>query len=131
MPACQLIAYFRVSTDQQGHSGLGLEAQRAAVAKYQEQSGGALIAAYVEIESGKRSGRPELAKALDLLQSFRQPQQVVCAQAAISTSSCGQLKLCNRSDWDAYPPGPIMRRPKRRPRRETSDPQARQERGAA
>jgi copper transport protein len=34
---------------------------------------------------------------MDLLQSFRQPQRVVCAQVAIPTSSCGRTKLCNRS----------------------------------
>jgi DNA invertase Pin-like site-specific DNA recombinase len=56
------VAYFRVSTDKQGKSGLGLEAQQAAVAAH--VAAGDLIASYTEIESGKRNDRPELAKAI-------------------------------------------------------------------
>jgi DNA invertase Pin-like site-specific DNA recombinase len=56
------VAYYRVSTDKQGRSGLGLEAQQQAVASY--VAAGHLVAAYVEIGSGKRNDRPELAKAL-------------------------------------------------------------------
>lgn len=59
-----LIAYYRVSTNQQGQSGLGLEAQQSAVETYAKQSGMALVASYTEVESGKVSNRPELAKAL-------------------------------------------------------------------
>jgi DNA invertase Pin-like site-specific DNA recombinase len=60
MPAHQgkFVAYFRVSTDRQGKSGLGLEAQHEAVQNW------ALIAEFTEIESGKRNDRPELEKAL-------------------------------------------------------------------
>jgi DNA invertase Pin-like site-specific DNA recombinase len=58
------IAYLRVSTARQGESGLGLEAQRNAVEAFARQHGGAIAASYVEVESGKRSDRPELAKAL-------------------------------------------------------------------
>jgi len=54
------VAYYRVSTQRQGHSGLGLDAQRAAVAGYD------LIAEFTEVESGKKSDRPELAAALAL-----------------------------------------------------------------
>jgi DNA invertase Pin-like site-specific DNA recombinase len=59
-----LIAYYRVSTEQQGRSGLGLEAQESAVQSYARQIGGRIVASYTEVESGKRSDRPELAKAL-------------------------------------------------------------------
>jgi DNA invertase Pin-like site-specific DNA recombinase len=59
-----LIAYYRVSTEQQGRSGLGLEAQESAVQGYARQIGGRIVARYTEVESGKRSDRPELAKAL-------------------------------------------------------------------
>lgn len=52
------IAYYRVSTQRQGLSGLGLEAQRHALAGYD------IVAQYTEVESGKKSSRPELAKAL-------------------------------------------------------------------
>jgi DNA invertase Pin-like site-specific DNA recombinase len=58
------IAYLRVSTQKQGQSGLGLEAQRAAVAAFARHHGGKIIEEYIEIESGKRSERPQLAKAM-------------------------------------------------------------------
>lgn len=58
------VAYFRVSTDRQGRSGLGLEAQREAVLGHVERAGGRLIGEFTEVESGKRDGRPELTKAL-------------------------------------------------------------------
>jgi DNA invertase Pin-like site-specific DNA recombinase len=60
----KIIAYFRVSTKQQGASGLGLEGQRAAVEAYSRQAGVRIIAEYVEVESGKIADRPELVKAL-------------------------------------------------------------------
>jgi DNA invertase Pin-like site-specific DNA recombinase len=60
-----LISYLRVSTKKQGQSGLGLEAQRAAVAEYAAKEGGRVVAEYVEVESGKKAARPELAKALN------------------------------------------------------------------
>ena len=58
------IAYYRVSTDRQGRSGLGLDAQRARVASYIEQVDGQLVTEYTEVESGKRNSRPELSAAL-------------------------------------------------------------------
>lgn len=57
------VAYYRVSTKRQGQSGLGLEAQQAAVVAY---LGGEPDHEFTEVESGKRSDRPELLKALDL-----------------------------------------------------------------
>lgn len=59
----RFISYLRVSTDKQGRSGLGLEAQRAAVERYLNGNGSELLAEFVEVESGKRSDRPELEKA--------------------------------------------------------------------
>jgi DNA invertase Pin-like site-specific DNA recombinase len=58
------IAYYRVSTDRQGRSGLGLEAQRAAVVRYLASVGGILRAEHTEVETGRRNDRPELQKAL-------------------------------------------------------------------
>jgi len=60
----KFVAYYRVSTDQQGASGLGLEAQRSAVATYLDGGPWRLVAEHTEVESGKRADRPELAKAL-------------------------------------------------------------------
>ena len=57
------VAYYRVSTDRQGRSGLGLEAQQAAVRQY-VSGHGQLAAEYTEVETGKRSDRPNLANAL-------------------------------------------------------------------
>jgi DNA invertase Pin-like site-specific DNA recombinase len=62
------IAYLRVSTDRQGKSGLGLEAQREAIARFAHEQGMALTAEFVEVETGKGSDalerRPQLAAAL-------------------------------------------------------------------
>jgi DNA invertase Pin-like site-specific DNA recombinase len=59
----EFIAYYRVSTDRQGASGLGLAAQRAAVARF--IGSGQLVAEYTEIESGKKHAhRPQLLAAL-------------------------------------------------------------------
>jgi len=60
----KFISYLRVSTDKQGRSGLGMEAQRAAVDSYLNGGRWTLAAEYVETESGRRSDRPKLAKAL-------------------------------------------------------------------
>ena len=57
------VTYLRVSTDRQGKSGLGLEAQRKAVADHVAGKG-EIAAEYVEIESGKKNDRPQLARAL-------------------------------------------------------------------
>jgi DNA invertase Pin-like site-specific DNA recombinase len=59
-----IIAYYRVSTKQQGESGLGLEGQETAVQSYARQTGATIKASYVEVESGKVADRPQLAKAL-------------------------------------------------------------------
>jgi DNA invertase Pin-like site-specific DNA recombinase len=60
----KLVAYYRVSTERQGQSGLGLEAQVAAVEGYARASGASVLRSYREVESGKRNDRPELQKAL-------------------------------------------------------------------
>jgi DNA invertase Pin-like site-specific DNA recombinase len=64
MTMATFVAYYRVSTERQGRSGLGLEAQREAVTRHIERDGGALVGEFTEVESGKRNDRPELAKAL-------------------------------------------------------------------
>lgn len=59
-----IVAYYRVSTDRQGQSGLGLEGQEQALQAFARQSGGKILKSFKEVESGKRKDRPELAKAL-------------------------------------------------------------------
>jgi DNA invertase Pin-like site-specific DNA recombinase len=65
----QYVVYLRVSTQRQGRSGLGLEAQRSAVNDYlarvsERYKRGSVLAEFVEVESGKHDDRPELAKAM-------------------------------------------------------------------
>ena len=60
----KFVSYLRVSTDKQGQTGYGIDAQRAAVASYLNGGDWQLIGEFVEVESGKRKDRPELAKAL-------------------------------------------------------------------
>jgi DNA invertase Pin-like site-specific DNA recombinase len=60
----KFVAYYRVSTDRQGKSGLGLDAQREAVMGYLNGGKWTLIEEFTEIESGKHADRPELVRAL-------------------------------------------------------------------
>ncbi|MDF7815932.1 MULTISPECIES: recombinase family protein [Hymenobacter] len=60
--AMQYVAYYRVSTSQQGQSGLGLAAQRTTVLAYVKEA--PLLAEYTEIESGKKNRRPQLLGAI-------------------------------------------------------------------
>jgi DNA invertase Pin-like site-specific DNA recombinase len=60
------VPYFRVSTDQQGRSGLGLDAQRRAVGDYLRTVGGQALDEFIEVESGRRGDRPALQRALAL-----------------------------------------------------------------
>lgn len=62
----KIVSYLRVSTARQGHSGLGLDAQRTAIQAYADTKGANLVKEFVEIESGKVNTRPQLAEALHL-----------------------------------------------------------------
>ncbi len=87
----RFVAYYRVSTDKQGRSGLGLEAQTIAVESYVHRCGGEIIAHHQEVESGKHADRPELIRAMELCRrkkavliiaklDLRQPRQVYQSQ---------------------------------------------------
>jgi DNA invertase Pin-like site-specific DNA recombinase len=75
-----IIAYIRVSTSQQGRSGLGIEAQRAALARFAKEGDYEVMAEFVEVETGKGSDaldrRPQLAAALAKARSLRCPVTV-------------------------------------------------------
>lgn len=64
----QIVAYYRVSTERQGRSGLGLDAQRTAVAAFAKAESLTIVAEYTEVETGKGADaldrRPQLAAAL-------------------------------------------------------------------
>jgi DNA invertase Pin-like site-specific DNA recombinase len=64
--AQKIVSYLRVSTQKQGRSGLGLGAQRRAVAEFLAGGRGELVAEFVEVESGKCDDRPKLAEAMAL-----------------------------------------------------------------
>jgi len=61
----RFVAYYRVSTDRQGKSGLGLEAQQMAVREYLNGGAWELVGEFTEIESGKHADRPQLAVAIE------------------------------------------------------------------
>lgn len=71
MSGARAVCYLRVSTSRQGASGLGLEAQRAAVMAHVGAHGMTVAAEFVEVESGKRDDRPQLAAALAVCRLHR------------------------------------------------------------
>lgn len=71
MQSGRFVSYLRVSTGRQGRSGLGVEAQRQAVADYLNGGKWKLVAELVEIESGAKSNRPKLGEALALCRAHR------------------------------------------------------------
>lgn len=62
----KVVSYLRVSTASQGESGLGLDAQRAAIESYTRQRAATVLRVFTEVESGGLNERPELAKAIRL-----------------------------------------------------------------
>jgi DNA invertase Pin-like site-specific DNA recombinase len=72
-----IISYIRVSTDQQGRSGLGIEAQREAVSRFADMEGFEITREFIEIETGKGHDaldrRPKLASALKFAKSSKCP----------------------------------------------------------
>lgn len=65
------VSYLRVSTQRQGESGLGIEAQRAAIARHLNGGDWVLLQEFVEIESGRKTARPVLAEALATCRALR------------------------------------------------------------
>ncbi len=89
MAAGSFVAYYRVSTAKQGASGLGLDAQRVAVKNYLNGGDWRVVGEFVEVESGRDSDRPELAKALTSARLHR--AALVVANVSRLTRSSGFL----------------------------------------
>jgi DNA invertase Pin-like site-specific DNA recombinase len=110
----KFISYLRVSTDKQGRSGLGIEAQRDAVVGYLNGGQWKLAAEYVETETGKRSDRPKLAAALSHAKAIgaklvfakldRLTRNVDLLRALVASGV--DLAFC---DLPSVPPGPMGR----------------------
>lgn len=98
MPTGNFVAYFRVSTDRQGQSGLGLEAQRKAVMDHMNGGDWKLVAEFTEVESGKKNDRPKLAEALDACR--RQKAKLVVAKLDRLSRNAGFLLRLRDSKVD-------------------------------
>jgi DNA invertase Pin-like site-specific DNA recombinase len=106
-----VIGYLRVSTKGQGESGLGLEAQRAAIDAHCKQTESTLAMCYLEVESGKLADRPELLKAL--AHARRSKAQLVVAKVDRLARNARFLLTVVESgadvifcDFPTIPPGP-------------------------
>lgn len=70
MATGKFVSYLRVSTQRQGRSGLGVEAQRESVATYLNGGKWTLLQEFVEVESGKQNDRPKLQEAMALCRVY-------------------------------------------------------------
>jgi len=82
----RFIAYYRVSTDKQGQSGLGLEAQQMICYEYARRVNAEILAEFTDIESGSQNDRPELNKALALLDIENDSRLLVAKQCRLTRS---------------------------------------------
>ena len=113
-PPPRFVSYLRVSTEGQGRSGLGLEAQRQAVAAYVAQAGGELAAEFQEVESGKRADRPQLTAALAACRT-RRAVLIIAKLDRLTRNARFLLSVVEGSgeagvvfcDLPRVPPGPV------------------------
>jgi DNA invertase Pin-like site-specific DNA recombinase len=66
----RFVSYLRVSTTRQGADGLGVAAQREAVERHVAGDGGRIVAEFVEVESGRKNDRPQLAAAIEACRRY-------------------------------------------------------------
>lgn len=91
------ICYYRVSTEKQGQSGLGLEAQKTICYAYARQQGADIIAEYTDIDSGANNNRTELNKALELLKEDKKLTLLVAKQCRLTRSMALMTDLLERN----------------------------------
>jgi len=99
----KFIAYYRVSTDKQGQSGLGLEAQKQICFSYAQQQGAEIITELTDIESGSQNDRVNLIVALDMLKNDRSCKLLVAKQCRLTRSVALMSKLL-----EELPPNSIV-----------------------
>jgi DNA invertase Pin-like site-specific DNA recombinase len=96
-----VISYIRVSTGKQGRSGLGIEAQRVAIARFAAAEGREVVAEYVEVETGKGADaldrRPKLAEALAKARKAKAPVVVAKLCRLSRDAAHGYWGCCPRS----------------------------------
>jgi DNA invertase Pin-like site-specific DNA recombinase len=93
----EYVAYYRVSTQKQGKSGLGIAAQQEAVNRYIAGVQGEVIETYTETETGKSDDRPELHRALELCR-LRRACLVVAKLDRLTRSVSFLLALIDKAD---------------------------------
>ena len=109
----EYIAYFRVSTQRQGQSGLGLDAQRTATSQFCETTGGIVRNSYTEIESGMKDIEARIEKDMDPFVAARQmdTDEVIkmstlrpwlSALVEMSYQSNGHRRLKNPRIWSVH-----------------------------
>lgn len=108
------VAYYRVSTDVQGRSGLGLDAQRATVVSQITAQSGRLVEEFIEVESGKHNDRPQLQAALAACRARRAiliiakldrlARNALFLLTVVEGSAEGGVLFC---DLPKIPPGPV------------------------